>query len=310
MYAPVLAVGAPVASLTLIDTDDEIFNAPGDESGVGQSALVDGSPAVINSIQQAVGVSAVVAIINGVTVNLSLTVARVVVETGLIDTTYIVFPDLPPGATIISISLPLVFPNNLPMPLCFGGETMIDTLHGPRRAIDLKAGDIVETLDHGARKIIWVGKKSVNFVRRPDMEKHRPIIFEPGCIDGALPLKRLRLSPQHRVLVTGWRAELFFGIDSVLASAKSLINGTTIRPDTDCQQIEYVHLLLEKHELVRAEGAPCETLLLGDVTMGVAGDEMRDELLAIFPDLEALAVSMTSARMAVKTRDARVLVQA
>jgi len=310
LYNPLLIIGGPVGSMTLTDTDDEIFNAQGDEFGTGQSALVNGSAATINAIQQATGVSVVVAVVNGATVTLSLTVAQVTVESGFLDTTYIVFPDLPPGATIVSVSLPLVFPNNLPMPLCLGGETMVNTPAGLRRAIDLEAGDLVETVEHGAQRILWVGKKAVNFERHPQLTKHQPIIFEPGAIDGTLPLKQLRLSPQHRVLVTGWRAELFFGTDAVLAPAKALINDTTIRQDTSCRRIDYVHLLLDQHELIHAEGAAVETLLLGDVTLGVAGDDLRDELLDIFPDIEELAASMICPHLALKVQEARVLVHA
>ena len=53
LYNPVLAIGPPTATLTLIDADDKLFEATGDTNGNNQSAELDGFPVTVNSIQTA-----------------------------------------------------------------------------------------------------------------------------------------------------------------------------------------------------------------------------------------------------------------
>jgi hypothetical protein len=51
-------------------------------------------------------------------------------------------------------------------------------------------------------------------------------------------------------------------LNGVLISAASLVNGTTVSvvaPTVDA--IQYLHIEFDKHEVVLAEGAPCESLL-------------------------------------------------
>ena len=43
----------------------------------------------------------------------------------------------------------------------------------------------------------------------PDLQ---PVEFAPGAIGNARPL---RVSPQHRILLNDWRAQVFFGEDEV-----------------------------------------------------------------------------------------------
>jgi Hint domain len=52
-------------------------------------------------------------------------------------------------------------------------------------------------------------------------------------------------------------------IDDVLVAAGNLINGTTItRYDaSELAELEFFHIKLELHDVIYAEGAPCETLL-------------------------------------------------
>lgn len=139
--------------------------------------------------------------------------------------------------------------------VCFAAETLIATPHGPMRAGDIEPGDRVDTLDSGTQIVRWAGR-----MRLPGQGAGAPIRFAAGAIGNDAPL---RLSPQHRVLIRSERAELMFCAPEVLVPAKAMINGGTIRP-APCAAITYVHLLLDRHEMLWAEGALCESLFLGD----------------------------------------------
>lgn len=160
---------------------------------------------------------------------------------------------------------------------CFTAGTRIETPGGPRPVEDLQVGDRVITADHGAQTVRWTGARQV-----AGLGPFAPIRFETGAIGNARPL---RVSPQHRMLITGWRAEILFGQSDVLVAAKHLVNGTTIRPDPG-PSVTYLHVIFDRHEIVFAEGVPTESLHLGSVAMGALDRAARDEVLSLFPDLD------------------------
>lgn len=309
LYDPTLGliVGGPDVVLTITDPDDEWFTLP-DAVGDNQTVQIDGAPATINSVTQALGPQTVVALVNGVTVNLSLTPVRIVVETGVIDTVYIMFPGLPPDAVIlVGLTAPLFPVANAPIPLCLTGEALVTMACGTCPASDICAGSKVLTKDHGLQEVLWVGKRTLDFENEAAMDEHRPIIFDRGSVDGINPTAPMRLSPQHRVLIRGWQAELYFGESSVLVPARALVNHRSIRVDTECRTVDYVHLLFRRHEVIWAEGLPVESLFLGEIAAGVAGEDLKREIFDLFPELEPVVKSMQLAGPAARMREARIL---
>ena len=142
--------------------------------------------------------------------------------------------------------------------VCFASETLIATPHGPVRAADIDPGDRVDTLDAGPCAVRWVGR--CRMTGRGDCA---PVRFAPGALGNAAPL---RVSQNHRVMVRDVRADLYFGSGEVLVPAKTLVNGTTIR-FAPCEEVTWVHILLDTHQVVLAEGVPCESLFLGEVAV-------------------------------------------
>jgi hypothetical protein len=61
------------------------------------------------------------------------------------------------------------------------------------------------------------------------------------------------------MLVRGWRAELLAGLSEVMVAAVHLVNGRTV-VRAPCAEVTYVHFMLERHEIVFAEGAETESL--------------------------------------------------
>ena len=49
--------------------------------------------------------------------------------------------------------------------------------------------------------------------------------------------------------------------------------------------VTYCHFLLDRHEIVFAEGCATESLLPGPQTLKNVDPDARDEIVAIFPDL-------------------------
>ena len=139
--------------------------------------------------------------------------------------------------------------------VCFAAGTLIDTAEGPKPVQRLGPADRVLTLDGGAQPVIWVGQRDcVGF--RADA----PVTFDTGTIGNTRPLC---VSPQHRILIRAARLDLEFASSEMLAPAKAFlgVNGVQRTPRP---VLTYVHVLLRDHHVIRANGALCESLFLGD----------------------------------------------
>ncbi|PRY85843.1 Hint domain-containing protein [Donghicola tyrosinivorans] len=160
--------------------------------------------------------------------------------------------------------------------LCFCKGTLIETSKGQRPIETLTTDDHVLTIDHGFQQIRWIGHK-----RCEAKGKLAPVHFATGTIGNTRPLK---LSPQHRVMLEGWQVEL------VSDDAQALTPAINFVDDTDIRQIEggtvdYYHLMLDRHEIIFAEGAPAESFHPGDMAMRALDLPARREILEIFPEL-------------------------
>ena len=142
---------------------------------------------------------------------------------------------------------------------CFTQGTLIDTPKGPKPIEALREGDLVITHDNAAQPLRWVGQRTV-LAEGP----FAPIRFETGAIGNTRPLE---VSPEHRMLVSNFAVELLFGESEVFIPAKALLNGRDVMRRTG-GDVTYFHLLFDAHEVVYAEGAPSESLLLTDTSTG------------------------------------------
>lgn len=146
-------------------------------------------------------------------------------------------------------------------PTCFGAGTLIETVSGPRPVEEIKPGELVLTRDGGPREVLWLAHR-----RHAARGKAAPVRIAAGAMGNRADLV---VSQQHRMLVTGWRAELYLGADEALVAARHLVNGTDIRIE-EGGEVDYYHLLFDRHELVWAEGIltesfhPAHALALGD----------------------------------------------
>lgn len=81
---------------------------------------------------------------------------------------------------------------------CFVRGTLIKTEDGPRYVETLKTGDMVMTQDRGLQPLVWTGGRKIAGVGNM-----APIRFDAGVLGNIRPLL---VSPQHRMLVSGWEA--------------------------------------------------------------------------------------------------------
>ncbi|PRY24930.1 Hint domain-containing protein [Aliiruegeria haliotis] len=203
---------------------------------------------------------------------------------------YLVYADQPldPGATYTFAKHsdgPSLGYEGPPDTICFAAGTMIDTPHGPVAVEALQPGDKVLTRDSGALPILWTGQRHFTGKHLHLAPHLAPIRIRAGALGPGSPANDLLVSPQHRVAIENWRCETLFGEASVLAPAKALCDDCNVTIEGSADGVTYCHLLLESHELVRANGHWAETLLTGPQAQEALGTSQILEIEEIFPEL-------------------------
>lgn len=193
--------------------------------------------------------------------------------------------------------------------VCFTSGTLIDTDRGAVHVEDLRAGDMVRTMDSGFQAVRWVGSRQIAASELAANPNLCPIRVRAGALGGGLPERDLLVSPQHRILLRSKIALRMFDSDEVLSAAKHLAVLEGIEIASDVRDVIYVHFLCDRHEIVFAEGTPTESLYTGAQALKSVSAAARAEILALFPELHDRAPDQRPlpARPLLRGREARQL---
>lgn len=170
--------------------------------------------------------------------------------------------------------------------ICFTPGTMIRTAYGLEAIETLREGDMVQTKDNGLQPLNWIGQRRMTGARLFAMPQLRPVRIAGDALGFSRPDQDLLVSPEHRLLVQGEQALALFNTPEVLVTAKDLINGSTITVDTKLREVTYIHVLLDQHQIVWANGVETESFHPASAALKTLDAEDRARLMAIYPDLE------------------------
>lgn len=172
---------------------------------------------------------------------------------------------------------------------CFTPGAWIDTPDGRTLVEDLAEGDLVTTRDHGRQPIRFIARRRLDQQALAAAPHLKPVMIRKGALGDNVPDADMRVSPQHRMALSGWRAEALFGQPTVLAPALALVNDRMIRVAHGARSVEYIHICFDRHEIIFANGAPTESLLPGPEVVDGLAQATQKELFEIFPELEVNA---------------------
>lgn len=190
---------------------------------------------------------------------------------------------------------------------CFVAGTLIETENGFVPVETLQVGDKVMTRDNGLQPIRWIGSVKLKAAALKASPKLMPIRIRAGALGDGVPSSDLLVSPQHRVLVRSKIAQKMFGTMEVLVAAKQLLQLDGVDIATDLAEVEYFHILFERHEVVNSNGALTESLYTGPQALRSVGKAAREEIFALFPQLSDADFVPEPARMLPSGRKARKL---
>jgi Hint domain len=137
---------------------------------------------------------------------------------------------------------------------CFLKGTKIQTVQGERKVEDLAIGDLLPTVFGAVRPIQWMGyyRYMKSDRSKPWVRDVRPVRIKRSALAPNVPYSDLYVTQNHALF-----------IDGALVTADRLINGTTIvlYGADEYDELEFFHVKLETHDVIHAEGAPCETMM-------------------------------------------------
>jgi hypothetical protein len=147
--------------------------------------------------------------------------------------------------------------------VCFAAGTRIMTVLGEKPVEDLRPGDLVRVLDGSHQPLRWVGQRRLgkaDLLRTPLLY---PVKVAAGALGLGLPKRDILASRQHRMLIASAPLRALTGHSAALVAACKLVGLPGIAVDQSVEEVTYFHLLFDRHQVIWAEGAPSESLLLG-----------------------------------------------
>ncbi|WP_417587583.1 Hint domain-containing protein [Pararhodobacter oceanensis] len=159
--------------------------------------------------------------------------------------------------------------------LCHG--TRIALADGRQLPIEeLQIGDLVITRDHAVQPLRWKGN-----VRLRAEGSFAPVTVMPGVMGNPAPLS---VSPYHRLFLYRRAAKSDAGAAELLVQARHLVDNTRILRRAG-GYVEYFSLVFDAHEVIYAEGVPCESLLVCPAVLTRLPDDLAAPLRDAFPGL-------------------------
>ncbi|MCR9125218.1 MAG: Hint domain-containing protein [Rhodobacteraceae bacterium] len=192
---------------------------------------------------------------------------------------------------------------------CFTPGTRIATPTGERLVETLAVGDRIITRDNGIQQICWVGRREMTGDELRAGRNLMPVRIRAGALGDGLPERDMMVSPNHRILMANDKTALYFEDREVLVAAKHL-TGLDGVDQIDVDAISYIHIMFDQHEVVLSDGSWTESFQPGDQTLAGVDKAQREEILAIFPELqtETGVRGYNAARRSLKRHEAQLLV--
>lgn len=175
-------------------------------------------------------------------------------------------------------------PRQAPRTPCFTDGTLVATDKGLVAIENLQPGDRVLTRDSGYRAIMWIGSRKFDADELSLYAELQPVVIEKGALGADTPSRTTRVSPHHRMLLSGEAARAIGGESEILVAAKELTFRPGIRQGGQ-PTVTYFHIMFDDHEVIHADGCWSESFLPEASVLDQMSRAQRQEILAVFPEL-------------------------
>ncbi|MEP3346181.1 MAG: Hint domain-containing protein [Litoreibacter sp.] len=174
---------------------------------------------------------------------------------------------------------------------CFTPGARVSTIRGFVAIEDLLIGDRVMTRDNGLQEVRWLGSKLLPQSRLVADVRFRPIRIRKSALGPDMPMADMLVSPNHRMLINRPELVVLFGQDEMLIAAKYLVGLPGVEM-MGAQDVSYIHILCDRHEVLLVDGTWTESFQPGDFIMNGMEQGQSNEIFALFPELHDPALSL------------------
>ncbi len=159
----------------------------------------------------------------------------------------------------------------------FARGTMIAMAGGAQKPVEqLAVGDRVLTRDNGPQPVRWLGQATLRAAG-----SFAPVVISRGTLGNA---GDLIVSQHHRIFLYQRGESRVGGTAELLVQAKHLVDGEAVWL-REGGFVDYFSLVFDRHEIIYAEGIPCESLLVSEATLNLLPQAFSAEVRARFPGL-------------------------
>ncbi len=155
--------------------------------------------------------------------------------------------------------------------------TSITLPGGARRPVEtLTPGTMVLTRDHGAQPLRWIGR-----ARLRANGAFAPVVIAAGTLGNSGDLV---VGQHHRIFIYQRGSDRLGRRAALLVQAKHLVDGDRVFR-REGGFADYYSLAFDNHEIIYAEGIPCESLLVNEATLRRLPDALAEDVRDRFPGL-------------------------
>lgn len=162
---------------------------------------------------------------------------------------------------------------------CFTPGTQIATRQGPIPVEDLRAGEMLLTRDNGFCPVLWVGHSHYKLSSANGGARLQPVMIKAGAFGDGVPQNDLVVSPDHQMLLTNRLVKGALPSVELLVPARCFLGraGVVVAPQ---REVEFVHVLMERHEILLADGAWTESYRPDSTVVRALPDLVREDLMS------------------------------
>lgn len=183
------------------------------------------------------------------------------------------------GVPAASLSPPALHAMGIP---CFTAGTPIDTPAGAVPVEALRPGDLVLTRDNGPQPLRWSAMRRLTQAELAADPRLLPVEIAAGALGNGA---RLAVSPQHAILLRDPDGEERL----IRAIHLARLKGGGVHQRFGCRGVTYVHLMFDRHQVLRSGGLWSESFYPGPQALASLHRAALRELETLFPGLSAAA---------------------
>jgi len=167
-----------------------------------------------------------------------------------------------------------------------GGDALLRTPCGPRRADAIRPGDLIVTRNNGLQPVRAVWKRTLTSADMTANSGRAPVHLKTRAIGPMMPSRDLLVSPAHRIVVPGYRLSDTDDRQTCLMQAGDWCEASEQAwLDRNTAGLDMFTFVFDRHELFYASGLPVESFLPNAATLPALAVKLRQELLTLFPVL-------------------------